>query len=621
MGLLDRIRSWRAPALPPAPAVTTFLPDLPLRREAASATAAAGALAIRQAQESIGLTLPFNQGMDADENLYRRLTGDAKMQRRDLAPLAQDRMIEIAYFLWEQNALARRLIVMMTDLMIGEGVKVEATDERNQEVIDRTWNHRENKLQERIRSFHNALSLNGELALPVAINPISGVPRLGFIDPWQIKQIETLPDNILVPDVMVLKPNSMSGEKDGQRLKIVRENPETERLEGEVFYFAINNLPNGLRGRSDLNALADWLDLYDQYMFGEVERLTLLSTFVWDYKIDGADEPTIKAKLAKFPNGFKSGQVFAHNEKESVDARTPDLKAADRSEVARLLRVHIAGSMGFPVSYLGDIDSNHSTIEGQNDVLMKTPAARQKEFASFIDQIVRFSVESAQVKNPALFRDVQQGYVIRMPEISAKDITRAGSAISQVISGMDVAMANRTMSRRAAVVVQAAIIKHLGVELDPAEVEKQADEDQAAADDKADEMAAQIAAGNAAGAAGRPGPGGRTNPPIPNDPQRTPPAAPTTESQVEPEILESIQASVDALADRVEDAVRRPMPAIHHHAGPVTVNTAPVTVEGSTVNVAPAAAPNLSVTVPPAPVGKRKLKRESNGDLTISEAE
>jgi hypothetical protein len=61
-------------------------------------------------------------------------------------------------------------------------------------------------------------------------------------------------------------------------------------MEGEVFYFAINKLPNSLRGRSDLMALADWLDLYDQYLFSEVERLHLLSAFVWDYKIEGATD-------------------------------------------------------------------------------------------------------------------------------------------------------------------------------------------------------------------------------------------------------------------------------------------------------------------------------------------
>jgi len=323
--------------------------------------------------------------------------------------------------------------------------------------------------------------------------------------------VDPLPDNVLVPDYVVLKPNTLAGEKEGRRLKVVRENPMTGRLEGEVFFFGINGLPNSLRGRSDLLSVADWLDLYDQYMFGEVERLTLLSSFVWDYKIDGATtDADIQEKLKKLPR-FGAGTVFGHNEKETLEARTPDLKAQDRTEVARALRVHIAGSMGYPVSYLGDIDSNRSTIEGQNDIMLKTPAARQREFVGgVLDPIIRFAVENTQAKNPALFREVRQGYKINVPEISAKDISRVGQVVAAVMTGMDAALNNRTMSRQSVIQVQTALIGHLGVPLDPQEVQNQVDEEEA--DRQAEDDARQAAL--AAARARNPNP----NPPIPPDP-------------------------------------------------------------------------------------------------------
>lgn len=263
--------------------------------------------------------------------------------------------------------------------------------------------------------------------------------------------------------------------------------------------------------------LADWLDLYDQYLFAEVERLQLLSAFVWDYTIRGGDEKKIQTKLANFPTP-KPGSVFGHNENETLEARTPDLKAQDRSEVATMLRKHIGGSMGFPMTYLGDTDSNAATIQGQNDVLMKTPAARQKEFRSLIDLMVRFAVEGATVKNPALFVDAAVDYKITMPEIAAKDISRAASALAQVVTANDTAIQNKTTSRRAALVVQAAITRQLGVEIEVAEIEEQIE----AETDEAQEQADAIAAGVAARAAalrfqGRPGPGGQPNPPIPGD--------------------------------------------------------------------------------------------------------
>lgn len=596
MGLLDqareRVAHWLLPTPPPAPPIAPMA--LAERREAAAERqAAVGVLAKKQE----GLALPFGMGgIDNDEYLYRRLTGDAKMQRRDLAPMAQDRMIEISNYLWEQNCFGRRLITLMTDLILGEGISVEATDARNQAIIDLTWNHRVNMMATRIRSFYNALAVNGELAIPVATNPISGVPLLGFVDPYQIARIETLPDNVLIPDVMILK--TVLGQKDGQRLKIVREDPDTGQLAGEVFFLAINALPNSVRGRSDLLAVADWLDLYDQYMFAEVERLNLLSSFVWDYKIEGATtDKEIKDKLAKFPKPTP-GSVFAHNEKESLEPRTPDLKAQDRSEVARMMRVHIAGSMGYPVSYLGDVDSNRATIEGQNDIMLKTPAARQKEFASFVDQVMRFAIENAQTKNRALFRDVQQGYKIIMPEISAKDISRVGSVVAQVTAGMDTALANRTMSRKAVVQVQTAVIKQLGVVLDPTEVMAQADDDQQLADDAADQRQADMAAR-----------GLNPNPPIPSD-EPPDPGEPVAEGAT----MDSLRRQVEAIGAQMAALINRPAPA---HT--ITVNPPAVNVEGPVVHVAPAAAPNVTVHNEAHKPGDRRLTREPGGDIVIRE--
>jgi hypothetical protein len=248
-----------------------------------------------------------------------------------------------------------------------------------------------------------------------------------------------------------------------------------------------------------------------------VERLHLLSAFVWDYQVDGAGPAEIKDKLAKFPTP-KPGSVFAHNEKEKLEAKTPDLKAQDRSEAGRMLRIHIAGSYGFPLSYLGEMDSNNATIQGQNDILLKTPAARQKEFAAFLDQLVRFTIDSTTTKNPALFRDVQAGYRIRMPEIAAKDISRVGQVLAQVTAAMDTSMANHTASRRLTTVVLAAMLKQLGVDADPAEIMAEADQEKDEAQALADEMQANMAA--AGGAVGSKGPGGQRNPPV-EDPKAT----------------------------------------------------------------------------------------------------
>lgn len=468
--------------------------DLAARRERASVSL----LESKAAEKREAVTLAAGLSIDPDDYQYRR-QGSIKNRRRDLTPVQQDRMLEIAWYLWEQNPFAKRLIQFTTDLILGEGVTIQAKDARLQKAIDDTWNHRINQLRTRLPEFHNALDLNGELILPVETNPITGRPILGFIDPSNVLTIELNPMNNLQVDAIVLRSESGST-SPGQRLRVVQANPETGYLEGEVFYLGINKLPNSSRGRSSLLPLADWLDLFDQYLFAEVERLHLLSSFVWDYSIEDATPDEVKQKVAALPNP-KPGSVFGHNQKEKLEARTPTLNASDRSEAGKMLKTHIAGSWGFPLSYMGDVDSNRATIEGQNDVLMKTPARKQKEFASFIELIVTFTIQQHVRKNGALYRDADPGFKVVMPEIQAKDVSRVGNVLASVVGAMDTAMQNKTASRQLAATVTLAMLKHLGVEADVQEVLKQADleaeERQAAMDTMQANMAA--AAAKAAG--------------------------------------------------------------------------------------------------------------------------
>jgi hypothetical protein len=586
----------RAPAA--SPVIDAELMDLPLQADPGTALAERRQAVTLQVQEARAtdkresLTLAAGLSIDQDDYQYRRLGSGAKARKRDLTPIQQDRMLEIAWYLWEQNPFAKRLITFSTDLILGEGITVQADDERVQEAIDATWNHRINQLRTRLPEFHNALELNGELILPTEVNPVTGRPILGFIDPSNVLRIELNPMNSLLPEYVVLRAESGSN-LEGARLRIVHEDPATGLLAGEVFYHAINKLPNSSRGRSSLLALADWLDLYDQYLFAEVERLHLLSSFVWDYKVEGASAEEIKDKVNKLPTP-KPGSVFGHNEKESLEARTPDLKAADRSEAGRMLRTHIAGSYGFPLSYLGEIDSNKATIEGQNDVMMKTPARKQREFAAFIELIVTFTVQQHIGKNRALYRDASEKFKVITPEIAAKDISRVGTVLASVVAAMDTAMANKTASRQLSVTVMVALLKHLGVDADPAEVLEQADLDAEEKQKVLDLLQADMAGK-------RPGPGDPFGQPgDPDDPENdddldAEPGQPTGKKrQREAEATDTTDTVLaDAFQDMHRDtldlidrALTRPQPPVNVHVdNPVTVHPAPVTVEAAQVSV------------------------------------
>jgi hypothetical protein len=560
--------------------------DLPLRREAAGARVEA------QRHESL-MVSPTLGMIDNDDYQFRRLSSGAKFKRRDLTPMQQDRMLEIAWYIYEQNPFGRRCVKAMTDLVVGEGVGFEAEDPKLQEAGDKVWKHPINRIGDRARELHDALSLNGELILPVAVNDVSGVPTIGYIDPYQVDRIELRADNVLVPESVVLK--RQPGQIVGETIRIVQENPLTGLLEGECFYLGVNKLPNSSRGRSDYLPLADWLDLFDQYMFAEVERVRLLSAFVWDLEIKDANADLIKTRLAEIGTPA-SGSVFGHNQNEKLEPQAPSLNATDRSETAKLLTIHIAGSLGMPITWFGWPDSTRATVEGQNDVAMKTPAARQKEFGAFMNLIMRFGIERQRAANPVLFRNLtSEKFGITMPEIQAKDIARVGQALAQVISGLDAAMNNRTVSRRVASTITLALTKHLGSGFDfnPTDVMDEADKD--AAENQAKQDDAMAGAAAAVSALQAKGPGGRRNPPVANN-------AGARGQQHEAEWI-GPGAELAEQVDRLERELKARPPVTVN--APVTVNTGAPQVE-STVYL-----PRQGDEV----IQKTTLERDGQGEL------
>lgn len=403
--------------------------------------------------------------VDPDFDGYRRLTTGKRLVTRDLSPLQQERMIELVAYLFESNPFAQRLVTLSSDLIVGDGVRIEAVDPRVQALLDYVWTHPRNQFPKHLREMRNALGLFGELLMPVSVAPVSGVAIFGFLDPSTVQDVVIDEANVRLARAVTLKPATLGGAPT--TLQVVTRNDAGTPV-GEIFFERVGGLPHAKRGRSELLAAADWLDLFDQLVFQELERVKLLGSYVYDLTMKGATQQQIEQRKQEFPVP-QSGSMFIHNDNEALELLSPDVKADERVETAKMLATHIAGSMGFPLTWLGFTESNRATIEGQNDVLLKTPSAKQRQFGELIHGWLSFAVAHAVAANRVLYRGADLSFRVHMPEIAAKDLARAGATLSQVVAANDTAMANKTLPRRAAVQIQAAMITYLGIDLGSAD--------------------------------------------------------------------------------------------------------------------------------------------------------
>ena len=401
----------------------------------------------------LGLREAYLGAIDPDEGKWRPLSRG----ERDLSPVNHERALKLAYYLYETNPIAHRIIEITKDFVVGEGIRFSSPDPEVQRVLNEFWHDPVNLWDLKQHQKALELSLYGEQCYPVFVNPIDGHVRLGYIDPLEIKDVITDPENCEVVREVVL----FAGER---RLKVIGEDEDSGLLAGECFYFAINKVSNAKRGRSDLLCLIDWIDLYDKFLFSRAERAHLLNAFVWDVTLSGMNEAQIQKWLQANTSPPKPGSIRAHNEKVEWKTVAPNLASHDATHEARLLRNQILGGAGLPEHWFAEGgEVTRATAAEMGEPTIKRLTSRQRYFKHMIEFIFRFVLDQARQAGVLTERNRLE-FSITVPEISVRDMTRASASLNQVAQSLALAEDRGWIDKEGAKKLFSLVASHLGVE-------------------------------------------------------------------------------------------------------------------------------------------------------------
>jgi hypothetical protein len=431
--------------------------------------------------------------IDRDEDDWRPLSGDSK---RDLSPMTQKRMREMALFLWETNLLANRLIELPLAYILGEGVKLQCDDPNNQKTLNRFWKDPINQMNIKLPKKARELAILGEQCWPTFVNDVNGHVRLGYLDPALIETVVVDPDN---PEQQIGIVTCKDRKGIAKRYKIIVNGPEdifTARTQairatfddGEAFYFTVNDLSNGRRGRSDLLAQADWLDAYDEFLFGELDRSAFERAFIWDITLKGATPQEVEDRARKF-NPPKQGSARLHNDQEEWKAVAPTLNGGDSQEKASLFRNHVLGGATVPEHWFGGGgDVNRAVGAEMGEPTFKMFSMRQQAIKHILECIGIYVLRQQSLKvvgsEPDL-EDAKNNIVAVFPEMTAKDTSKYAAALQQIVVGVGIAIEKGLITEETGIKLINSIAGRLGVEIDADEELKKAKEakNKAAEDD------------------------------------------------------------------------------------------------------------------------------------------
>lgn len=413
---------------------------------------------------------------------------------RELSPLSQERMIEIAHWLVETNPLGRRIVHSFRDFLAGEGISWVAKHPDVDEVIREFWYDPVNNFDRKLPQKIEQLFRYGEQCYPAFTSEFAGKVRLGYVDPANIKEIVVDPENAEVLLGVRLKSR---GNKKGKQYKVIWDTDEQIAsaagadlretfADGECFYFAINNVSNSARGRSELLASADHLDAYENFIFDRLDARQQINSFIWDTTIDGKSQEEID-EIAKTMPAPKRGTEFIHNEHVKRSAVAPDLKADDASADARLAKNHILAGHGLPPTWFAEgVDVNRASAAEMEPPTLKMMTMAQRIVKDMIADMVRYQIrkkigaqeldEEIEIDEAGETKQIRavDAFDIVTPELSPKDLVKLGTALQPITTSLMIGEQQGWISKADAARIYANVVTALGYEVGPVEIDKAA---------------------------------------------------------------------------------------------------------------------------------------------------
>lgn len=427
---------------------------------------------------------------EKDSHLWRKLS---RAPTKDLEPWAQEKMLRMVYFLWIQNPMARGIIELKKDYVVGDGLSYTAEDEKVKEALDRFWNDPVNNWRTKIHRKVRELILYGEQIWPAFVQDHTGRLRLGYVDPLNVKKVVVDPLNVEVPIGVILK--SGHGIRD-IRLRTVLPGLDYEQdlsgpaiaerekfIDGETFYFAINKLSNATRGISDILPIVDILDAYDRLQFTRAEKVEISGRYFFDCLVKGASEEEIK-EFQKSDAGQlpKDGSTKYHNESVEWNTVAPDLKAQDFDHDMKRLKNYILAGVGLPEHFFGEGgDVNRATALEMGTPVNKRLRSLQDEVEAIFEVLFREVIHLGKVAG-TIPSGADETFVVTFPELDVKDLVKHADAFGKTVTALGSALMDEVISVEEYREMMKKLVDPFGVELtdDIDELEKKVK-------DKADE--------------------------------------------------------------------------------------------------------------------------------------
>jgi hypothetical protein len=328
------------------------------------------------------------------DGFYDQQTGP---DQRDRFAFDRVEILRQALDAWRTNPIARRIVTIATQYIIGGGVTITAKHKPTSDFIKTWWDHPLNQLGMRTSEWSDELIRSGEVFLLLSTDA-AGMTYVRAVPAIQIDSVTTT-TNDLQQETAYSEAQGWDPDKGDWAAARTwpAYNPlddapgEAGRFPTVMLHYAINRPAGAVRAESDLAPLLKWLSRYSSWLEDRVRLNKYRNSFLYVVTAKFASEAERLARqVAINANPPTPGSIMVTDETETWSVIAPQLNSSDVKEDGLAVKKMIAAGVGLPLHFLADPEqTSKTTAEASGGPTFRHLAQRQDFFVWMVTDLTK----------------------------------------------------------------------------------------------------------------------------------------------------------------------------------------------------------------------------------------
>jgi hypothetical protein len=425
-----------------------------------------------------------------DDSRDAIISGQSQLER-DRFTADREEILRDALLAWRTNPLAKRIVALTTQYVIGDGFLVASRHQATHEFINKWWNHRLNRMDVRAGEWCDELTRSGNLIVLLSTDA-AGMSYVRALPATQVQTIITRPNDVEQPLAIVEKmqwgaslvatgvgvqglplmnagatpymgvdptygvvstgaadpmgspgqPNDGTGQpgRGPWTWPAYDEATDCQNPDGSfptvALHYAINRPVAAAWGESDLAPLLRWLARYSNWLEDRARLNKYRQAFM--YVVTGSFQS--KADRLQRQNELNSnpptpGSILVKDVGETWEILAPTLSAHEANEDGLALKKIIAAGSANPLHFLAEPEgSNKTTADAAGGPTFRHYEQRQNYFMWLLSDVMEVVANRRAMVDGTV--DPEQEITLTGTDISARDNASLAQAAGLMVTAL-----------------------------------------------------------------------------------------------------------------------------------------------------------------------------------------